>query len=738
MHDIHESILLLGHGATPASALLDQTGYTVRHATDNTEAIRSIAALPPDLVVLDAGASPEDITATCHALRSQAAESDLPILILSDCTAPNLMMRTIEELGAVDFIAKPFQPQELLARIRLHLTMRSQGQLNRLYLDHLEDLVEQRTHELLRDNLFQEALNKLLGLSLASLSTTTTLNHALDILLALPWAKEGASAGIFLAQDDDSYHLAASRGSRSIQPHMCPHIGNGPTPGLTCLRCGEVLHIINSPGEASDKTAVEHQEACVPLMQDNTFLGALTIIMDAPHSFDAPEREFLIHASQTIANILRHKDSEEQLLFQAYFDPLTGLPNRTNLVRTINSHIGHLAPGLSPVLCMLDLAQFKLVNESLGHPTGDAVIRAAAERLRSFKAYGMVPARIGGDVFAAFLPQVEDKARAISIAREIQRRFASPFPVTDDGIYLSSYIGIAIGAGESMDGESLVRDADTALHKAKQDGPGRHAVFSSAMHISAQRFMRLANDLRRALDNDELVLHYQPLVELASGRIRGAEALVRWNHPDLGMLPPDEFISVAEKTGLIVPLGLFVLRRACEQYAALRDKAAPDGDFTMSVNLSGVQLSCTTLADDIATILRETNVPPHALKLEITETAAMTSPDHARELFTKLRQQGITIAIDDFGTGYSSLSHLHSFPVDTLKIDRSFVSGLADAHNTTPIIRAVVALGHSLGMSIIAEGVEGADQRELLSGLRCEYGQGFFFSRPVPFEKFGE
>jgi EAL domain-containing protein (putative c-di-GMP-specific phosphodiesterase class I) len=250
--------------------------------------------------------------------------------------------------------------------------------------------------------------------------------------------------------------------------------------------------------------------------------------------------------------------------------------------------------------------------------------------------------------------------------------------------------------------------------------------------------MRLANDLRRALDNEELVLHYQPLVELASGRIRGAEALVRWNHPDLGMLPPDEFISVAEKTGLIVPLGLFVLRRACEQYAALRDKAAPDGDFTMSVNLSGVQLSCTTLADDIAAILRETNVPPHALKLEITETAAMTSPDHARELFTKLRQQGITIAIDDFGTGYSSLSHLHSFPVDTLKIDRSFVSGLAEAHNTTPIIRAVVALGHSLGMSIIAEGVEGADQRELLSGLRCEYGQGFFFSRPVPFEKFGE
>lgn len=734
-----ERILIIDEGsdAQHTAALLEQKGYTTSVATSCENFQKAVPHALPDLILVALTDLDDPKLSINEKLKGIPEAADTPIIFTSAIADATLKVRAFES-GGIDYLAKPLDAGELIARVRLHLDVRQQGKLTSLYLDHLEALVNQRTEELKRDNKHQEALNTLLELSLKQHSLSITLDKALKTLLSLPWANDNAGAALFLTSQEGALSLAAHRGVSNLADLNCAFRGKGERPCLECPRTDEVLHITPMNEKTlSASSAGLYKYACVPLFEHNEILGLMYLVMHAPHRFSTQERDFFIAASHTFGNIIRHKKAEEQLLFQVYFDHLTSLPNRRNLVRTINEERSRMNGDISS-LCILDLTQFKIVNESMGYSVGDELLRAVSSRLTQIAGKGTFIARIGADVFAAYFPRIRNTGQAVAHARDLQRAFAQPFRIKSETIYLNSYIGIVKGTAE-IDGETLLRDADTALHEAKLKGPGGRSVFDASMHVSAQKFMRIANDLRLALERNELTLYYQPLVDLKTGITRGAEALVRWNHPTLGLLPPDEFISIAEETGLIIPLGNFVLRRACEEYHALKTRIGKDLPFTLSVNLSGAQLGRSRFTSEVEDILKTTGMPADSLKLEVTETAVMKAPDIAREMLTRLRKLGITIAIDDFGTGYSSLSHLHSFPIDTLKIDRSFVSAITEnGDEETEIIRAIIALGHSLGLNIIAEGIEIPAQRRLLHILQCEYGQGYFFSRPVPFDKFGE
>jgi diguanylate cyclase (GGDEF)-like protein len=378
----------------------------------------------------------------------------------------------------------------------------------------------------------------------------------------------------------------------------------------------------------------------------------------------------------------------------------------------------------------IDLDRFKLVNDSLGHITGDKLLVEIARRLAASVRPGDTIARLGGDEFTVLLDEIRDLGEATRIAERIGRELSEPHTVDGSEVFASASIGIALSNREYESAENVLRDADIAMYRAKALGKARYAVFDPTMHARAVEMLSLETALRRALDRDEFRIHYQPIVHLEDGRLAGFEALVRWAHPERGLVPPAEFIPLAEETGLIAALGRHVLQESCRQLLAWQ-REFPDQALTVSVNVSPRQLSQPDLLQEVEAILAETGLDPRSLVLEVTESAIIENPDAANAVFAQLSALGIRLALDDFGTGYSSLSYLHRFPFDKLKIDRSFITSVADDARRTEIVRSITALGANLGMELVAEGVETAEQRNALVDLKCQYAQGYFFSRPV-------
>jgi diguanylate cyclase (GGDEF)-like protein/PAS domain S-box-containing protein len=439
---------------------------------------------------------------------------------------------------------------------------------------------------------------------------------------------------------------------------------------------------------------------------------------------------------------LRMAGSQTDITERKVSDPLTGLPNRLLFIDRLGRLIKHAKrhKDYTFAVLFLDLDGFKMINDSLGHMIGDQLLLGVANRLekclRSSDTVARLGetftvARLGGDEFTVLLDDLKDPADAKLAAERLMKALILPFILDGKEIFTSVSIGIALSNSAYEEPEDILRDADTAMYRAKSLGKARYEIFDAAMRASVIARLQLETDLRHAIERSEFCNFYQPIVSLDSGRVVGFEALLRWQHPTRGLIGPEEFIFVAEETGLIRELGWWNLREACRQISDWKAHADGDRDLTVSVNLSAKQFLQPNLVQDIKTLLDEFALPPDTLHLEITESAIMVDPVAAAETLLQIRSLGIRLAIDDFGTGYSSLSYLHRFPLDTLKIDRSFISGLGQGGEGMEIARTIMPMANNLRLDVIAEGVETIEQVSLLQKLHCHYAQGYYFSKPL-------
>jgi diguanylate cyclase (GGDEF)-like protein/PAS domain S-box-containing protein len=440
-----------------------------------------------------------------------------------------------------------------------------------------------------------------------------------------------------------------------------------------------------------------------------------------------------VHLIAQMQDITERKRAQAELAHQALHDPLTGLPNRLLFIDRLEVALTRLArrDGAVAVL-FLDLDRFKLINDSHGHEVGDQVLREMASRLRGILRPSDTLSRFGGDEFTILCEDLSSEEDASQVAERIAEALAEPFPLADREVFLSASIGIAVGRDGAMSAGALLRDADAAMYSAKERGRSRYAIYDGAMRLRGAERLETETDLRRAIERGELRVHYQPEVDLETGRVVGVEALVRWAHPERGLVAPGEFIPVAEDTGLIAPIGEWVLREACRQAHAWQGEYG-DAPIRMAVNLSGRQLTHEGLHEAVANALADADLPPELLCLEITESAVAEDPAAARVTLGALKRLGVCLAIDDFGVGFSSLSQIRQLPpVDVIKIDRSFIAGLGRNREDEAIVASVISLARALEVETIGEGVETAEHVLALRELGCDHAQGFHFARPGP------
>jgi diguanylate cyclase (GGDEF)-like protein len=433
-----------------------------------------------------------------------------------------------------------------------------------------------------------------------------------------------------------------------------------------------------------------------------------------------------------LGRVIERQQAEEQLTYHALHDELTGLPNRMLFFDRLTVALGRAKRHAPVAVLFLDLDRFKLVNDSLGHDAGDQLLVQVACRLSSALRESDTIARFGGDEFVVLCEDVVSADEVVGVAERLSQSLAAPIALADGEVFITTSIGIAFSEGPGQTPQALLRDADAALYRAKELGRGGYELFNEQMRARAVERLATVNALHRAIERDELLLYYQPIVELVSGSIVGMEALVRWQHHERGLVPPTEFIPLAEESGLIVELGRWVLREACRQARSWSEELPASARLTMSVNLSARELQHPMVVEEVADALASARVDPRRLVLEITESVLMNDARATLDRLQQLRDLGVRLAIDDFGTGYSSLASLRRLPVDILKIDKSFIDGLGVDRDESAITRTVVRLAQALGLEIVAEGVERAEVAAELLALGCHLAQGYHFSRPLP------
>ena len=442
-----------------------------------------------------------------------------------------------------------------------------------------------------------------------------------------------------------------------------------------------------------------------------------------------------------IEDITERKAFSDRLKYEAAHDAMTGLLNRTSFTERVSAALDtDTETGRLAAVLFIDLDHFKIINDSLGHAAGDDLLATVAQRLRLTLRPGDLLARFGGDEFVVLCTNVLGNRAVSEIAQRLIEAIAEPILVGNDEVFVTASLGIAVANADDT-AETLLRHADAAMYQAKHDGRARAVMFRPDHHGSAVAALRTGNDLHRALARDELAMHYQPIIDLRTGRVIGFEALMRWNHPERGLLGPGEFIAFAEETGLIVPMGMWALETACRQTAywqRVRDRIPNAPQLSINVNLAARQVADRTLAKTVAQIIDRTGIAPGAVVLELTENTLMQDTASTIDALHALRSQGVHLSIDDFGTGYSSLSYLKRFPVESLKIDRSFIDGLGQESEDTSIVEAIIRLAHALELSAVAEGLETPTQLETLRTLGCDFAQGFLLGRPLPADAIGE
>ena len=472
-------------------------------------------------------------------------------------------------------------------------------------------------------------------------------------------------------------------------------------------------------------------------------LGALTIYSSNPDSFGNEEvmlleelANDLAYGIETLRTRVKHEAAEKQLEFLAHHDILTSLPNRLLLRDRFEQAIAQADREQSGVAVLfLDLDNFKQINDTLGHNYGDKLLVRVVERLRGCLRDADTISRQGGDEFVILLPHLHATSAIGGIAHHIVEVFAEPFEIENYSINTTFSIGVSVYPDDGRDFDVLLKNADTALYQAKDSGRDTYRFFSEKMNIDAQEQLYLQGELRNAVKNNEFLLHYQPQIDIGSDRIVGVEALVRWQHPEIGLIPPVRFITLAERSGLIIQMGEWVLNEACRQAQIWSENGQP---LVMAVNLSALQFKRSNLLETVVNALKQSGLPAAQLELELTESILLQDIDSVITTLRNLKEIGVKLSIDDFGTGYSSLSYLKRLAVDKLKIDQSFVRDLAEEPDSAAIVRAIIQMGHTLQLTVIAEGVENEAQIAFLRDNDCDEVQGYFFSRPVPAAEFAK
>lgn len=666
---------------------LEAAGYRVEEACEGAEALDAFEARRPDLVLLDLHMPVLNGLDCCRELRRRHPSDPTPILMLT-ASDDRESVEAAYEVGATDFVSKPLNPSLLAHRVRYLL--RSSRNLTALRASEWGLAEAQRLARLGswtgdvggRNMRWSEEMYRILELE--------------------PSAKAGID-------------LLLSR----VHPEDRDAVAECVEQALACGRAFEMSHRLELP---SGVVRHVHQRA-----QPGSGLGG---------------RDAL---AGTIQDVTDQVEAEERIRYLANFDSLTSLPNRRMFRGRLERAIASAKESGSKVaLLFLDLDRFKLVNDTLGHSAGDLLLKTMAERftenVRGSDLVGRVtsPAeavevsRLGGDEFTVLLTRIGQAEDAGDVARRLIAAAATPVEVEGREVSVGVSIGIAVYPHDGADPEAIMKNADAAMYQAKERGRNAFAFFSRDTNARALRELMLESRLREAIDRDELTLHYQPRVEVPSGRIAGVEALLRWEHPELGRVQPEEFIPITELTGLIVPIGEWVLHHACTQHAAWTERGF--GELGLSVNVSTLQFERSDVVALVRAALEASGLEPRRLEIEITESLLMRKLDVACSSLEALREMGVRIALDDFGTGHSSLRYLMNLPIDTLKIDRCFISRMHQDPRALGIVEAVIALGRGLGFRVVAEGVEERAQQVMLAEAGCDQIQGYLYGRPQPAE----
>jgi len=666
-----------------AVSYLEDNGFNVLVAQDGEEALSRAQRALPDLILLDVMMPGLDGFATCVRLKALPGVEQIPVIFMTALTDVADKVRAFAA-GGVDYVTKPFQVEELLARVRTHLALRA-AQLRLAAQHHRLQASEVRYRRL-----FETSKDGILLLD-AEYERVTDVNAALVEMLGLP--------------------REAIVGER-----LCE---------LNALR--------NTPCKASlnelrEREQVRHEH------------WSLRRGDGSPLDVEFQANTYVVSGSRVVQcnlrDITERKQAEARIRYLALHDALTGLPNRVLLQECLSQAMVMARRHQRGVATlMLDLDHFKNINDSLGHHVGDHLLEAVALRLRACVRESDIAARLGGDEFVIALPEAGNDIDAAEVAQKVLVALHQPFQIDGHELHVGASIGISRYPADGDDPGTLLRAADSAMYRAKNDGRGTYRFFTAEMSAAAQRRLALTNDMRHALDRGELMVYYQPQIAADSGTVTGMEALLRWHHPRHGQISPEEFVPLLEETGLIVEVGTWVLRSACAQAAAWqRGGVTP---LRMAVNLSAQQFYRGDIVRTVRETLAATALDPQWLELELTESLTLDDTEQTIRLMHELKQLGVCLSLDDFGTGWSSLSYLRRFPLDRIKIDRSFLRDMVSQPTASAVVRSIMSLARNLGLTCIAEGVETAEQLSYLQRQMCAEIQGFLFSPALPAEELG-
>jgi len=721
---------------------LDEKRFQVVVAQDGEEGLQRARYVMPDIILLDVMMPGIDGFEVCRRLKADEQTFEIPIIFMTALSDTHDKLNGFE-VGGVDYITKPFQIDEVVARLNTHLALREA----QLRLAEQNRQLQRALEERRRD----EALRIGQGQLFEMMATGVPLDEVLTGLMRLVESQLEVAAALFLRDEHDSLQIGAAPSlpgefHRRYRTHFPKgeRLADYAGPDRAAVCYGEAVWIsdIETASDGIDhcSLALSHGVRAgwsVPVIgRDDRMLGILVLYFRDPRQHTQLDDQILEIAIRVAAIAIERQRTQEQIVYMAHHDALTGLPNRVLLEDRLNQALLLAQRYTRQVtVAFIDLDHFKLINDSLGHKCGDELLQTIAQRLADCARRTDTVVRLGGDEFVIVLYDQPSPTQEIApVIKRIQDALMRPIALSGHEIRVTSSIGLSSYPQDGVDADRLLSNADAAMYHAKESGRNTYQLYQVGLESEAKTRLVLEEGLHQALARDELQLHYQAQFDLHSRQIIGMEALLRWYHPELGMIPPGRFIQLAETSGAIVPIGNWVLQTACRQNKAWQEAGLPK--VAVAVNVSARQFRDKGLLDQVEQALEHSGLEPRYLELELTESMVMQEPEQAVEIMRHLNEMGVMLSIDDFGTGYSSLSSLKKFPVARLKIDKSFVTELPNSMEDRSIAQAVIALGHSLNLKVIAEGVENQDQLSFLHEQSCDEIQGFLFSRPTPAEEF--